>query len=199
MDDTRGPARDQIAVMMSESGLPLEVDEVERKGMVHQKVGLFTDSEGNQIAFDGSINETASGWNLNLEQFKVFREWVPGEREFYVDDEELFDSLWQDRAERAKIFSVPEAIRMKLVKTAPVSIDELDLKTVTKTPPATIGGGSKVPLWDQQIRAIDEWFKHDCKGILSMATGTGKTIAALGCVKRTVHVLHKPFLHTIRQ
>lgn len=196
----------RIAVMMSENGLPLEVDEVERKGMVHQKVGLFTDSEGNQIAFDGSINETASGWNLNLEQFKVFREWVPGEREFYADDEELFDSLWQNRAERAKIFPVPEAIRMKLVKTAPVSIDELDLKTVTKAPPTTIGGGSKVPLWDQQIRAIDEWFKHDCRGILSMATGTGKTIAALGCMtrlvdrnKRLLTVVSCPQLHLVTQ
>jgi superfamily II DNA or RNA helicase len=30
-----------------------------------------------------------------------------------------------------------------------------------------------------QIEAIEAWFAHDCRGLLEMATGTGKTITAL--------------------
>ena len=85
-----------VAVMVGDEGLPIDVDEVQRRGMVHQKVGIFRDFEGNELAFDGSINETASAWNLNLEQFKVFRGWCHGEKDFFHDDVSIFSSLWQN-------------------------------------------------------------------------------------------------------
>ncbi len=196
----------KIAVMIGDDGAPLDVAEVKRRGMVHQKVGIFRDYEGNRIAFDGSINETATAWNLNLEQFKVFREWVPGEKEFFLDDCEVFNSLWQDRAERARVYPVPDAIKRRLVKMAPISIDTLDLGPMPKTPKVRLGGGSNIVLWDHQIEAIKEWFDAKCKGIFAMATGTGKTIAALGCMIRLREREHRlatiiscPQLHLVSQ
>lgn len=38
----------------------------------------------------------------------------------------------------------------------------------------------KVELQQRQVDAINNWKRANCRGILAMATGTGKTIAALG-------------------
>ena len=39
-------------------------------GLFHQKIGILRDSEGEIVSFSGSINETASGWMDNIEEFK---------------------------------------------------------------------------------------------------------------------------------
>lgn len=192
----------RIAVMTGEDGIPLEANEVDFRGMVHQKVGLLTDSDGNRIAFDGSINETATAWGYNLEQFKVFREWQKGEQDFYDDDREIFAALWENRAERAEVYEVPDAVRRKLVKWSPTNIDELDLKHVSALSKTRLGGGSRLILWEHQENAIEEWIRNGHRGIFSMATGTGKTIAALGCMvrlreseKHLLTIISSPQLH----
>ncbi|GAJ16314.1 unnamed protein product, partial [marine sediment metagenome] len=38
-----------------------------------------------------------------------------------------------------------------------------------------------IKLWKHQTQAITNWENNDKKGIFEMATGTGKTFAALGC------------------
>ncbi|KXB07741.1 hypothetical protein AKJ51_00060 [candidate division MSBL1 archaeon SCGC-AAA382A20] len=39
-----------------------------------------------------------------------------------------------------------------------------------------------VKLWPNQIEGLKKWFEHDCKGILEMATATGKTVAGIGAI-----------------
>ena len=39
-------------------------------------------------------------------------------------------------------------------------------------------------LRDYQLRAIDQWFAHDCRGLLEMATGTGKTYTTFQIIWR---------------
>ncbi|MFW9887397.1 MAG: DEAD/DEAH box helicase family protein [Candidatus Thorarchaeota archaeon] len=186
----------RIAVMTGDDGIPLEADEINRRGMVHQKVGVLGDFDDSRISFDGSINETATAWGFNLEQFKVFREWKKGEQDFFGDDVEIFESLWENRAERAEVYDVPDAIRKKLVKLAPKDIDELDLKMHSILSKTKLGGGARTLLWGHQKQAIDRWFDGECKGIFSMATGSGKTIAALGCMIR-LRDKEKPLLTII--
>ena len=41
-------------------------------GIHHEKVGIFTDEDGDSLSFSGSVNETWSGWTANSEEFKVF-------------------------------------------------------------------------------------------------------------------------------
>src|SRR5207248_11334245 len=41
----------------------------------HPKEGLFTDAQGNQIGFSGSVNESATALEDNYESFMVFNSW----------------------------------------------------------------------------------------------------------------------------
>lgn len=43
-------------------------------GDFHDKIGLFTDAEGNQVAFNGSPNESIQG-SLNSESINIFLSW----------------------------------------------------------------------------------------------------------------------------
>lgn len=48
-------------------------------GIFHEKIGIITDGYGDALSFSGSNNETASGWINNIEEFKVFKSWIPGQ------------------------------------------------------------------------------------------------------------------------
>ncbi len=53
-------------------------------GYFHNKHGILTDAAGDQIAFEGSLNETRSGWELNSESIRLSCSWwemSPAERE----------------------------------------------------------------------------------------------------------------------
>lgn len=73
--------------------LALPINKLEG-GEFHTKFGIFTDSEGNQISFEGSNNETVRGTILNYERFKVFCSWKDGFAELVQADVETFARLW---------------------------------------------------------------------------------------------------------
>ena len=61
-------------------------------------------------------------------------------------------------------------------------------------------------LRDYQLDAVSEWFSHDKRGILEMATGSGKTITALACLCRVCDeespvllVIAVPYTHLVQQ
>ena len=84
----------KVAVVVDESGDPVDKENVERRGIFHQKVGIFEDAEGNKISFSGSENESAPAWQINIEEFKVFREWKEYEKEYINIDLERFEKFW---------------------------------------------------------------------------------------------------------
>ena len=45
-------------------------------GMFHEKLGLMYDSNGNIIAFSGSMNESANAFTSNYEAIDVFASWT---------------------------------------------------------------------------------------------------------------------------
>jgi hypothetical protein len=45
-------------------------------GDFHDKFGVFTDAEGNQVSFSGSPNESIQGF-YNYESNKIFKSWLP--------------------------------------------------------------------------------------------------------------------------
>lgn len=81
----------RVAVVKDRDGSPLDETSVLRSGIFHQKIGIFTDNEGQMISFSGSVNETARAWIENVEEFKVFRSWVDGEYEHFRSDYEMLD------------------------------------------------------------------------------------------------------------
>ena len=65
-------------------------------GIVHQKSGVFSDSLGNEVAFNGSANFSASALTQNLEALSCYRSWFGNETEnrgveYFANQ---FESLW---------------------------------------------------------------------------------------------------------
>lgn len=101
------------------------------RSMLHQKIGIVTDIEGNSLSFSGSNNETPNGWQHNIEQFKVFKSWDPRTASFYQSDKEEFDTLWDNMSTKASVITLDDAIKDKLIQR----IDKhgkADINTVVK-------------------------------------------------------------------
>ena len=86
------------------------------RSMLHQKIGIVTDTEGNSISFSGSNNETPNGWQHNIEQFKVFKSWNPHTASFFISDKEEFDILWDNMSTKASVVTLNDAIKDKLIQ-----------------------------------------------------------------------------------
>ncbi len=170
----------------------------DKKGIFHSKVGVLKDNEGNAISFSGSDNETAAGWLYNIEEFKVFKSWDPGEEKYVSSDLDTFFEYWNGVTNRTKVIDLPSAVKKELIEFAPISRKELVVVSKRTRRP--------INLREYQDDAIDSWFAHDCRGIFEMATGTGKTITSLSAFKqlsstkdKLVTVIACPQLHLIDQ
>ena len=142
-------------------------------GIFHSKVGVIEDNEGNIISFSGSVNETAMGWSQNIEEFKVFKSWELGSANWVKHDINLFNKYWNLANDSGfKSIPLPQKSAEKLLQIAPDEISELDLGT----------SPAKRKPRKYQLEAIESWSKAGFKGILEMATGTGKTFTARICV-----------------
>jgi SNF2 family DNA or RNA helicase len=110
--------------------------------LFHEKVCLFTDSNGDQIATNGSNNESSGGWEQNIESFHLFCSW-DSDRDLERVQLELqkFEELWNNLTPNVRSFEVPEAIRRKLLRYAPTQRptwkpeDEGDRRPLSQTNP----------------------------------------------------------------
>jgi SNF2 family DNA or RNA helicase len=84
-------------------------------GIFHPKVGLFQNEDGDQLSFEGSVNETAGGWARNYERFKVHRSWMEGESNYVNADRNTFEQLWRNDHPDVDIYELPEAIEEELI------------------------------------------------------------------------------------
>jgi superfamily II DNA or RNA helicase len=187
-------------------------------GLEHKKKGILEDKEGNKISFSGSDNETVKGWLENDEEFHVFCSWVEGDARRHLEpDIEAFNRLWNDEANHVYVFPISEAFKKGLIETAPkndlefkelskVMTEKLLKKNDEKIKKIEKKKETEIELFSYQKEAIDKWFKNGCNGIFEMATGTGKTFTALGCLTRLYEenprlaiVIVCPYQHLITQ
>ena len=184
-----------------------------RQGMYHEKIGILTDSEGDRIVFQGSANETASALlpDFNFESLNVFQSWKEELRGHYEPYIEGFERLWQNQSERTLVLDFPEAARERLVavaKQAPpkprVEVElqrarqlheTWELKKVSVEPqiPLTLGT-REFRLRDYQREALNAWRSQSCRGVLKMATGTGKTLTCIYGAVKTYQSVSRMFL-----
>ena len=69
----------KIAIPLQENGLPEDsIQQLDPQHIFHEKVGIFTDSNGDKLAFNGSNNESIAGWEKNVESFHVYCSWEGG-------------------------------------------------------------------------------------------------------------------------
>lgn len=176
----------KVALVIDTNGKYLTEKEIHNKGIFHQKVGLLCDLEGNKISFSGSINETASGWLSNFEEFKVFKQWEPGQSMFYDSDFRKFYDIWESKSDHLRVFEIPEAVKQRLIqKSSNDPMDALSIQryrdNINRVIPRTID------LYPFQQEAVIKWLKNEKKLICEMATGTGKTRTALGCICQLIN------------
>lgn len=161
--------------------IKIVVGKKSRNSLFHQKVGIFFDDEGNILSFSGSINETAQAWINNIEEFKVFRSWNSGQIEYLQADLNKFSSYWKnERKDTAIVFDLPSSLKEKIIQIRPRDVWDLNIMRRYKKDHEI--KTNKLSLFPHQARAVEAWVKNDYSLLMEMATGTGKTRTAIGCL-----------------
>ncbi len=167
----------------------------------HTKIGIFTDSNNDKVSFSGSVNETVAGWSGNIEEFKVFKSWEEATKSYVESDTRTFYRYWENEAgEPFETINLPDALKRNLVTQAPPDMPDIRSKTKSWRKVA-----KSVSLRNYQKDAIRSWMESDMRGILEMATGTGKTKTAKGCIEAvlkkgsTCILVTAPYEHIAKQ
>jgi len=138
------------------------------RGIYHEKLGIFFDDKESVIAFSGSANESKTALEGNFESIDVYTSWRDPERA--QDKVHYFEKLWSDSDNGAQVFSISEAVRNKLIRVH-------DRKVIEQL--------SDQNKWRHQDEAVEIFLSKE-RGILEMATGTGKTRTAFKIMKKLI-------------
>lgn len=181
------------------------------RALYHEKFGLFVACDGRIEGFEGSANESANGYVANFERLRILssaRTSDQAELRLLVEE---FESLWLNRTHRLDVVDIHEALSNGIL--TPRDTDEMerseDQKPVPalRTEPEILRLPSRLRLREHQVQAVDAWFDNGGRGVLEMATGTGKTITALAAMSRVresvagplVIIIVAPFLSLVDQ
>ena len=191
----------RLAILLGDDNKPITKEKILSAGLFHQKIGILTDAEGNHISFSGSINETASAWTKNDEEFKVFKEWEESSS-YYSEDRERFNTLWEGRKRNVVVVDLPHAVKNELIEySKDFDVERISAKQYIErkrkqVSPFELDG---ISLFYYQKDALDNWKKSGFSMLFEMATGTGKTrtaIAGFNYIKhqhaRTITVIACP-------
>lgn len=113
----RGKLEVRVAFRVnSKNGQPLAVDSVE-DGYVHEKWFIMKDAEGNRLYGSGSLNESRTALTMNAENITVCCDWDgPKQKKEVERGSADFQAFWENKNPHMKVFSLPEAVKRKLVK-----------------------------------------------------------------------------------
>lgn len=201
-----------------------------KRALFHPKVWIF-ENTGDVIAAHGSSNITLKGIMHNFEQITISKSWIDSTQGYIIEKfRNKFDRLWDNDEDGCYVVPVPQAVRDKILRFYPSEIppseDEYEsmyrkavkgrgnngLKGVAES--VTFGFRFEIPGWinfeagpfDHQGKAVDAWCSRGYRGVLEMATGSGKTITAMICAHKTYEknrplliVVAAPYIPLINQ
>jgi superfamily II DNA or RNA helicase len=136
-------------------------------GIYHEKIGVFIDDK-DFVAFTGSSNESRNAFEQNRECIDVYPSWGTPDRA--ARKRAHFEELWDGKDIGVDIYTFPEAARKKLLRV---------WKERDSTRKRPLSTSHK---WRHQNDARDIFLRKE-RGVLNMATGTGKTHTALAILK----------------
>lgn len=160
-------------------------------GIFHQKIGVFTDSENQSVAFSGSNNESVSGWMelRNSESFSVFTSWRDSNDKERVEDiQSKFERMWRNNYRGFEIKDFTESldfIERRSTEDAELSTIKNSVKEwyeERKAKKQIEATGFSLRTYQDDV--LNNWEANGYKGIISFATGAGKTITALAALDR---------------
>lgn len=182
-------------------------------GTFHPKVWLFK-ADADVVAVHGSSNATRAGMLFNFEAVSIDRSWSGSEAlDRVVALDGVFERLWQGREPSTLTIDLPAGLTLASglrPSDSPPTIDDfwrawhVDAAAGLAPP---LPAGHQLPAvnpvffgddvlaipsglqWQSgpfahQGRAVAAWEAAGGKGLLSMATGSGKTITSLVCAAR---------------
>ena len=181
-------------------------------GEFHDKFGIFQDSEGHAMSFNGSNNETAKGFT-NYESFKVFCSWDEGLKGFVEEDQARFERIWNNQDQNVRVVDPGNALREQMIQLRTEerpyqrlswTLEEPQRPTYAKAFKARIP--PEITLWDHQSQAVEAWIENNYQGFLEMATGSGKTTTSLVALvhlfeqkKKLAVIISVPYQHLVEQ
>jgi superfamily II DNA or RNA helicase len=185
-------------------------------GIFHVKMGLVEDGDGNIVAFAGSMNESLTALELNYESIDVYCSWKTSDEQVRIADKvNQFTSIWNNTEPNVNIVDFPELKQdiLDRYKITTISDYVREGKEI-----AEISGKTTIKRWlhtpddfegyfDYQRQAMEKWCENGYRGIFDMATGTGKTLTALGALELLSNKLNDkigiiivcPYQHLIEQ
>ena len=141
-------------------------------GIYHEKIGLFIDGD-DFVAFTGSSNESRNAFENNRECVDVYASWSSEQRA--NRKRAHFEQIWGRTDAGVDVYSFPEAAQKNLLRV----VGEWEAGRRPKV------ADVDEELWPHQQSAISA-FMDKRRGILEMATGTGKTRAAVSILARLI-------------
>ena len=132
-------------------------------GIYHEKIGIFLNG-GDYVAFTGSSNESRNAFENNRECIDVYTSWESAPRA--ERKRTHFEALWDREDEGVDVYSFPEAARKRLLRIC----GEREAGRPEVREPSS--------MWRHQVEAVEKFLAAE-RGVLDMATGTGKTRVAI--------------------
>jgi DNA phosphorothioation system restriction enzyme len=186
-------------------------------GIFHEKVGIIEDDFGNKVAFSGSMNESETAFKKNYETIDVFCNWKIGDETRRFEKKfDAFENMWNGKDKGIEVIDFPE-ISEEIIKKyrrreqVDFSVDMREYCKDNSKEKIKKSLGARLPkeykLRDYQEEAIKNWINNNYRGIFDMATGTGKTLTALGAIAKLSEKLQDklgviivcPFQHLVEQ
>ncbi len=215
-----------IAWLITEKRLIVRIA-VMKNALFHLKSWLFDDGQ-NRAALHGSTNMTSAGLNRNCEQLTLSRGWIGDDPEFHIKRlNQEFENLWNGISNSVSVIPLPDAVAQDIVKlyktdskpkeiksTIDSQIFNLETRDNHKSSISSTYNSLTIPKninfesgpYSHQGDAVKSWEDSSYRGILEMATGSGKTktsmIAATrlqDTIEKLLIVVSAPFLPLIEQ
>ena len=209
-----------LANLIADDVLDIKIAYIETRSsmsMYHEKMGIIADKEENTIAFSGSMNESQNALMNNYEVIDVWCSWKSEEQSNKVNGKNIaFTSIWNDTEPNIRIVDFPELkqeILDRYKRTAIRNYSFLEIGEFEQPTEEIINKSwFKKPdnypnYFEYQLQAMNVWKEHGYRGIFDMATGTGKTLTALGALELLCNELNNhigiiivcPYQHLIEQ
>ena len=176
-----------------------DMDDINTRAMYHIKYGYFEFEDEIKVAFEGSVNETDTALSQNSEKASVYRSWVSGDTERLQDIIDELDADWNGENKNIKIHKIDdetldiikEHVQKHTGGKRPTNPKEKNqIEEIVHNPEEIVHSPAqklKIPSYlnyeegeyEHQGKAVKAWFDNQCKGILAIATGGGKTLTSL--------------------
>ena len=174
--------------LLASGVLEMRIAKTELTGIFHDKVGILEDSAGDYVSFIGSANETAAAWSglVNHENLEVFNS-TTGDSRRVSNHISYFEDLWSNRDSTVQTIDV-RVVDQEIFRVVPPEPLKDILASIRNTARRSVEVDDreipKIKLYDHQSEVLESWENAGHRGVITFATGGGKTITCIEAVSR---------------